>query len=441
MPDLSLPEKLIRWRRDFHRHPELGFCEYRTAARVAATLEALGWGVTAGREVMDPAVRMELPPAAEIAAARAEALRDDADPAWVARFEDGLTGVVGTLDSGRPGPVLAFRVDLDALPVVESDDGAAHAPAREGFASIHSGRMHACGHDGHTAIGLGLATVLPALAPKLRGKIKLIFQPAEEGCRGAGSMVAAGVLDDVDHYVATHLGISAQQTGLVACGVDGFLATTKLDGHFTGVAAHAGVAPHEGRNALLAAATATVQLHAIARHGAGASRVNVGLLSGGAARNIVADRATLKLEVRGATSAINAWMTVEAGRILRASAELHGVQVRVENMGSAGSAICDTALKAAVRRAAARVPGIAQVADTLPMGGSEDATLMMEAVQARGGEATYVLVGTPLPAGHHHPRFDIDEAALSLAVDLHATLAQELLGGTVDPGRLPPQKQ
>ena len=421
----SLSADLTRWRRDFHRHPELGFCEFRTAATVAATLAQHGWQVAAGAEVMRAEARMEVPPLAEINAARAEALRDGADPVWVARLGTGLTGVVGTFDTGRPGPTVAFRVDLDALPVRESTD-ATHVPARENFLSTRPGRMHACGHDGHTAIGLGLAVTLPALAKNWRGKIKLIFQPAEEGCRGAKSMVAAGVLADVDFYFATHLGISLTETGAVSCGTDHILATTKLDATFRGTAAHAGVDPHLGRNALLAAATATVQLHAIARHGAGASRVNVGLLEGGSGRNVIADRAVLKLEVRGETTPICQWMAVEAERVLRAAAAMHAVEVAIENMGEAGSAPCDDAARAIVRRAAEK-SGATRITEFSPLGGSEDATLMMDAVQARGGSATYLLVGTPLPAGHHHPRFDIDEAALLRAVALHTAIVREIL--------------
>ena len=422
----ALSDNLIRWRRDFHQYPELGFCEFRTAAQVATTLQTFDWKVAAGSEVMRAEARMEVPPLTEIAAARDEALRDGADPTWVARFGDGLTGVVGTFDTGRPGPTVAFRVDMDALPVRESTD-ATHGPAREAFVSRRPGRMHACGHDGHTAIGLGLASILPALAKNWRGKIKLIFQPAEEGCRGARSMVAAGILDDVDHYFATHLGISLTETGAVSCGTDHILATAKLDAAFRGVAAHAGVDPHIGRNALLAAATATVQLHAIARHGAGASRINVGFLEGGSGRNVIPDRALLKLEVRGETTGICAWMAAEAERVLRAAATMYGVEVTIENMGEAGSAPCDASARAIVRRAAEKT-GAVRILEFSPLGGSEDATLMMEAVQARGGSATYLLVGTPLPAGHHHPRFDIDEASLAKAVALHAAIAAELLG-------------
>jgi aminobenzoyl-glutamate utilization protein A len=425
MASVSLADQLTAWRRDFHRHPELGFCEFRTASRVATTLAAHGWRVAAGAEVMHAEARTEVPPAAEIAAACAEALRDGADPAWVARFGDGLTGVVGTLDTGRPGPTVAFRVDMDALPVRESDEPA-HSPVREKFSSTRPGRMHACGHDGHTAIGLGLAATLPALARDWRGKIKLIFQPAEEGCRGAKSMVEAGVLAEVDYYFATHLGISLLETGAIACGTDKILATIKLDAAFRGTAAHAGVDPHLGRNALLAAATATVQLHAISRHGEGASRVNVGLLSGGTARNIVPDRAALKLEVRGATTAVCRWMAAEAERVLRAAAAMHGVEVAIEQVGESISAPCDDTARAAVRRAAVAT-GAPRIVEYSPLGASEDATFMMAAVQARGGAATYLIVGTPLPAGHHHPRFDIDEAALPRAVALHTAIARDLL--------------
>jgi len=121
-------------------------------------------------------------------------------------------------------------------------------------------------------------------------------------------------------------------------------------------------------------------------------------------------------------------MAVEAERILRATAALHDVTVSIENMGEAGSAPCDEEARAIVRCAAEK-SGATRIVEFSPLGGSEDATLMMDAVQARGGKATYLLVGTPLPAGHHHPRFDIDEAALPKAVALHAAIAVEILGG------------
>lgn len=128
----------------------------------------------------------------------------------------------------------------------------------------------------HTAIGLGLAHVLKQYAAQLNGVIKLIFQPAEEGTRGARAMVAAGVVDDVDYFTAIHIG-DRRAGGTVVCGGDNFMATTKFDVQFSGVAAHAGGKPEDGRNALLAAAQAALGLHAIPPHSAGASRVNVGV--------------------------------------------------------------------------------------------------------------------------------------------------------------------
>ena len=119
--------------------------------------------------------------------------------------------------------------------------------------------MHACGHDGHTAIGLGVATVLAEMKDQLRGTIKLFFQPAEEGVRGARAMVEAGVCDDVDFLLGAHLGFQAREVGTIITGGAGFLATSKMDAIFTGVPSHAGAAPEAGRNALLASATAALQ--------------------------------------------------------------------------------------------------------------------------------------------------------------------------------------
>ena len=424
----TLAPQLIRWRRDFHAHPELGFHEYRTAAKICEALAAVpGCHVRVGAEVMSSRDVMGAPPSAECAAAKAEALAGGADARWIDRMGDGLTGVVAEFSFARPGPTLAFRVDTDALPILEST-AATHAPAKQGFVSQRAGRMHACGHDGHTAIGLGLASLVPSRAAKWGGKLRIIFQPAEEGCSGAVGMVAAGVVRDVDYFVAGHLGVSADESGLVSCGTGRFLATTKIDLSFHGVAAHAGMKPHVGRNALLAAATFALQLHALPRHGDGASRVNVGELHAGSGRNVIADRADLKLEVRGATTAINDFMTAEMKRLVDATAAMYGVRAEMTVIGAAQGATCDPQLKAIVRAAAESLPQTKRVIDSLDLGASEDATLFMNAVQARGGQATYLLIGSKLAAGHHHPTFDFDETSLAHGVDLYLAIADRLLG-------------
>lgn len=244
--------QLSAWRRDFHHFAESGWVEFRTAAKVSEILDSLGYELAMGRDVVDAESRMGLPDDATLAQEFARARAQGAPEKWLAPFEGGFTGIVATLNTGRPGPTLAFRVDMDALDLSEAHDDS-HRPYRDGFASCNPGMMHACAHDGHTTIGLGLAQVLKQHEAQLNGTIKLIFQPAEEGTRGARAMVAAGALDDVDYFTAIHIGTGVPE-GTVICGSDNFMATTKFDVRFTGVAAHAGGKPEEGRNALLAAA-------------------------------------------------------------------------------------------------------------------------------------------------------------------------------------------
>ena len=406
----SLAEQLTAWRRDLHAHPELGWHEYRTAARVCDVLSTLpGCTLRVGPEAVSASAALGAPSPEECAVARAEAIAAGANRRWVDAMGDALTGVVAEWTFPRPGPTVAFRVDMDALPVNEAS-APTHLPRRGGFASGQPGRMHACGHDGHTSIGLGFASLIEERAARENwgGRLRIIFQPAEEGCCGAAPMVAAGAVDGVDYFIAGHLGTTANETGLVSCGTEGFLATTKIDVVLRGVAAHAGIKPHEGRNALLAAAALTLQLHAITRHGNGDSRVNVGVLRAGTGRNVIADHAELALEVRGTTTEVNEFMTSEARRVIDAMALAYNVTAEVRVVGAAQSGTCDPELKRVVKEAAESLPQTRRVVDSLTMAGSEDATFFMNAVQAQGGKATYVLIGTALAAGHHHPAFDFD---------------------------------
>ena len=425
----SLPQQLTSWRRELHAHPELGWHEYRTAARVCDVLSGLpGCKLRVGADAVSAAAAMGVPTAEECAVARAEAIAAGANPRWVEAMGDAQTGVVAEWTFSQPGPTVAFRVDMDALPVKETD-AATHVPRREGFWSQNEGRMHACGHDGHTAIGLGLASIIENRARKENwgGRLRIIFQPAEEGCSGAAPMVAAGAVDGVDYFIGGHLGTAANQTGLISCGTERFLATTKIDDVLRGVAAHAGVKPHEGRNALLAAAALTLQLHAITRHGGGDSRVNVGVLNAGSGRNVIADHAQLAMEVRGTTTEINEFMTAEARRIIDATALAHGVTAEVRVIGAAPSGKCDPNLKRIVKEAAEALPQTRKIVDSLELVASEDATFFMNAVQARGGQATYVMIGSALAAGHHHPAFDFEESALVHGVELYSEIASRLL--------------
>lgn len=418
----QLAPEMTQWRRDLHHYAESGWLEFRTASKVAEILHRLGYDLALGRDVIDAGSRMGLPDEAILASAFLRARQQGAPEPWLSAFEGGFTGVVATLDTGRPGPTLAFRVDMDALDLNEQTDDH-HRPYREHFASCNQGMMHACGHDGHTAIGLGLAHVLKHYADQLNGVIKLIFQPAEEGTRGARAMVAAGVLDGVDYFTAIHIGTGVP-VGTVVCGGDNFMATTKFDVEFTGVAAHAGGKPEDGRNALLAAAQAAIGLHAIAPHSAGASRVNVGVMQAGTGRNVVPSSALLKVETRGETEAINQYVFDRAQAVIHGAGAMYGASVNVRLMGAATSSAPSPAWVNYLREQAAQVPGVEQAIDRIAApAGSEDATLMMARVQEQNGLASYMIFGTELSAGHHNERFDFDENVMAMAVETLALTA------------------
>lgn len=422
----GLNDKTVARRRDFHRYAEAAWTEFRTAAIVADVLTGLGYEVQAGAEVIAAEAMMGVPSAKELEQHAARALAQGANPVWVEKMKGGKTGVVGVMKFAKPGPTVALRFDMDANDALEAEEEG-HRPYREGFASVNKGAMHACAHDAHTAVGLAVAEVLAAVKDELAGTVKLVFQPAEEGVRGAKAMMVAGVVDDVDVLLGMHFGINVKRTGVLACRTEGFLATTKIDAVFTGVPAHAGAAPETGKNALLAAATAAVNLHAISRHSQGASRVNVGVLQAGTGRNVIPANAVLKLETRGTTSAINEYVYGEAMRIIKGAADMYGVKVATEEMGGAAGCESDEALVARIREVA---EGSGLFAELLPsgnLGGSEDCTYLMERVQQKGGLAAYVMVGTELAAGHHDFRFDINEDAMTPAAAFVALAAADLL--------------
>lgn len=347
------------------------------------------------------------------------------DPEFLAAVRDGFTGVVATLRN-QDRPVVGLRFDMDAVDITEHQSSS-HRPAREGFASINVGAMHACGHDGHTAIGLGVAEVLAAHRQDLHGTVKLMFQPAEEGVRGAKAMVGAGVVDDVNYLLGLHL-YSGWKVGEIDPGRSNYLATSKFDAVITGAPAHAGGRPHEGKNALLAAATAVLNLHAIPRHKEGPTRINVGRLVAGTGRNVICPEAHLVVETRGATTALNEYMVASSRRVLQAAATMYDCGLEIRSMGGAQSGNSDASLASRVERIALEM-GEFSLRPPDQGGGSEDFTYMMERVQARGGLATNIGLGADLGGwGHHTSEFDFDERALGTAIRLLCAVALDLLG-------------
>lgn len=403
--------RLIAFRRDLHAYPELAYTEFRTASKVARYLKELGYAVQVGEQVMLANSRFGLPPAAELDKHYHRAKAEGADPEYVEQVKGGFPAVVGILWGSKPGPTVAIRMDMDALPIPEADEES-HFPAKEGFRSRHEGLMHACGHDGHTTIGIGVAELLMAAREEIAGTVKLIFQPGEEGGKGAYPMMKAGAVDDVDYFIGFHLGMEAP-SGTIYPRVEGYLASAKLDVRFKGAPAHAGGRPEAGRNAALGAAQATMGLYAISRHSEGASRVNVGVLQAGSGRNIIPEEAYMLVEVRGETAEINDYMLRRARAVIEGAAVAHDLEVTITPVGNTTTASCDEPLARALAQAVVDVPGVTVVDEVLKAGGSEDATFFMRRVQELGGQAVYIGIGTDLPDGHHTRRFDIQEKDLA----------------------------
>ncbi len=407
----ELKDEMVERRRDLHRHPETGWTEFRTASMIIGELKKLGYDVKFGADVIDEKSMMGVPSEAELADYMQRAINEGADPELVKKMAGGKTGIVATLKTDKPGKTVAFRFDMDCNDV-EEERCDEHRPAKEGFASEHKKAMHACGHDGHVTIGLSAAKLLAANKARLAGTVKLIFQPAEEGVRGAFAMMNAGVVDDVDYLFGGHIGFKATADNCLVTMTDGFLATTKLDAEFTGVSAHAGAAPEQGKNALLAAAQAAISLNTIPRHSKGSSRINVGVLNAGTGRNVVPDIAAIKLETRGATTEIDEYMVTEAKRILNACAAMYDVKVKITMAGAAPACFADKELGHEVAELIEEKCHYDEVVEYVDMGGSEDCGYFMERVQQHGGRALYMMYGTKIAAGHHNSHFDFNEDCL-----------------------------
>jgi len=407
-------DELIQLRRDFHRYPETSWLEMRTSAKIAEYLTELGMEVLTGKNVCREEARIGVPDP-DILERHFSQVKEQGAPArfLTEELEQGYTGVVGILRCGE-GPTVALRFDIDALPMEEAED-LEHRPFREGFSSQNPGMMHACGHDCHAAIGLGTARILSELRDQLHGTVKFLFQPGEEGTKGAYAMVENGHLDGVDYFAGTHVAPDDKEDdGDITPGTYGSLATCKYNVFFHGQAAHAGGFPEEGKNAVLAAAHAAVGLSGIARHSQGISRVNVGVIRGGSNSNVVADEAMISMEVRGETDEINQYMDRRAKEICQAAAMMEECSCEMRLMGRAPSQVSSPEL-------IDRISNL--VRNHLPQyrvssnpnaknWGSEDIGFMMNRVQEQGGRAVYMRTMTKMASPQHTVRFDVDEDVL-----------------------------
>jgi amidohydrolase len=376
---LLLRPELIALRRELHQYPELAYAETKTAARVAAFLEG------------SP---LEL------------------------RTGVGGTGLVATI-AGGPGRTVLLRVDLDGLPIQEQND----VP----YTSRTPGVMHACGHDGHTAIGAAAARLLARR--RLPGQVRMLFQPAEEGEGGAQAVVRDGVMDGVDLALGIHLwnelpvGTIGVKAGPLMAAVD------RLKIVIHGRGGHGGK-PHRSADPIVAAAHVVTALQTVVAREVSpthAAVVTIGAINGGQAFNVIPDEVTLLGTIRSFDAELRRSMPERIERIAAGVAAGLQCKASVEVRTGNPAVVNDARIAELAQRAAARVVGEQNVVAPEPTMGGEDMAIYFE--RAPG---CFVFIGSANPARgfdqpHHSPRFDFDEEALAIGCEFLLQAAQEAL--------------
>lgn len=287
--------------------------------------------------------------------------------------------------------------------------------------------MHSCGHDGHTAMGLTIARWVKDNAEKLNGKIKLIFQPAEEGVRGAAAQAASGQLDDVDYLIGSHLALMCK-SGEICTYPTNVLSTTKLDVKLFGKPAHPTMSPELGRNALACLCTCVSELLAMAGHSKGMSCINVGHIEAGEFRNVIPATGLIQLEVRGSTAEINDYMVQQATRLIQGTCLAYGVDYDITKAGEATELVNDEGLVELVNKVAKNTEGVHTVVREKEMSGSEDFTVLAARVRAHGGKTEFFILGSDRAGAHHQKNFDFDETSLRVGFDIYTKCLEELNG-------------
>ncbi|KAA9298039.1 MULTISPECIES: amidohydrolase [Aerococcus] len=419
MSEMTLAQELSTMRRHYHRFPEPAWMEYQTSISIISHLKALGYEVKYGKSIHNPDCMMGQPKK-DLAQAYAATINQEVD-FDIQDILAGYTGAVCELDTKRPGPSIAMRFDIDGLAIKESKSKN-HLPNRYGFASKRKGYMHACGHDGHITVGLYLAKWLKDHQDQLTGKYLLIFQPAEEGVKGGKSMVNTGLVDGYDYFLSGHIGMGAPADS-VTIGTDGFLATTKTDIQFSGLSAHAGASPEKGHNAILAAASALLNLETLPQYSTGAARVNVGKIQGGAGRNIIANACRLEMETRGSSSAINDHLNKRVKEVVAGAAMQYQCKYQLQQVGEAPAL---NHRDQAFYQELHEVLNQADVNNSIGFhfGASEDVVFFMNRVAELGGKACFFLFGSQLAKvnGHHNSQFDFEESVLVTMVETYTHL-------------------
>jgi amidohydrolase len=381
---LQLKEYTIQQRRDFHRHPELGFQETRTAGIVAKTLIDLGLEVMTGI---------------------------------------GKTGVVGMLQGQAESPVLLLRFDMDALPIQEENT--------VDYISEDPGKMHACGHDSHMAVGLTVAKILAERKDSIPGTIKFVFQPAEEGDGGAELMVAEGVLENPkpDYSLAMHVwnekpvGWFGLADGPVMAGSEIFKIT------ITGKGGH-GASPHHTADPIAASAQIITALQTIISRNVNpldSAVLSVCVVDAGTAFNIIPQRAVLSGTIRSFKPEVRELVNARFMEIVNGVASAMGCEAAIEITEVTFPVVNAPEVAHIVADVVREVLPDATVDTQYQTMGSEDFSFMMQDIPG-----CFMFVGSAnaeegLNFGHHHPRFNIDEACLPPAAAVIAQSAITIL--------------
>jgi aminobenzoyl-glutamate utilization protein A len=424
---VPLYPEAVKWRRALHRCPQPSWLEFFATAFVAEKLSQWGYEIRMGRDVVAKEKQLLLPDPEKLQQEYERALQAGVKEEFLAPARGGFTGVVAVLQGDQPGPTVGFRFDIDSNEVMESSD-ASHLPAKEGFSSQNPGYAHMCGHDAHTATGLLLARYFADNRPKLKGRVKLIFQPNEENLSGAAAMIEKGVVDDLDYLIGGHVGLALQKLGQISFHIHSFMALSRFEVTFSGRPIHAALRPDQGKNALLGSCTAITNLYAIARHGLGATRINVGFHQAGSTWNVIPEKAYFRMETRGVSNELNQYMVERSREVIEGAARMYGLSVERKPAAAAGAAENSPELITLAEQASRDLPSVKEIVPSCAFNASEDVTLMMDRVQHRGGKALFVLFGTPVHGGHHNSTFDVDEGVMRNAAEFFASLYQEVTG-------------
>jgi amidohydrolase len=368
-------DQIVAWRRDFHQHPELGFEENRTAEIVADVLQTLDLEVKTG----------------------------------IAE-----TGVVGLLQGGKPGPTAMLRVDMDALPI--------HENTGLDFASINPGVMHACGHDGHMAIGLGVATLLARHRAELPGQVKFVFQPAEEGLGGAEKMLEEGVLENPkpDFALGVHLW-NTEPVGWLGIAPGARMAAADiLEMEVVGKGGH-GAAPHLAHDPIVATAHIITALQTIVSRNVDSEKpavVSLAEIHGGETFNVIPEVVRLSGTVRTFDSEVRQMILERIEQIARQVGEAMDCQASVKITPLTPALVNDPDLTLKIKTLAQALFPKADTHTQQRIMGSEDMAIFLERVPG-----CFIFVGSAnsergLDASHHNPQFNFDERALPMAVEL-----------------------